>query len=304
MSSLITRIASELLMPTSYTRRIVKSAPHRYKVYSIPKHGNRGSRVIAQPAREVKRIQYWVLSNILNNGNVHPAATAYEKGASILRNAKAHVGNPFLLKMDFKDFFPSIKAVDFLRYAAATLPDVAEDEDRELLALILFWKPRGQAGLRLSIGAPSSPKVSNLILHEFDAKLAETCQEMNVSYTRYADDLTFSMVEREARPRVEALVMRVLEEIPWPTLRINDDKTFYGSKAHQRRVTGLVLTNDGKVSLGRDRKRLLRAQVHRFYVLNKRDIIREQQLKGLIAFARSVEPEFIEKMEERYGLKL
>ena len=123
MSDLTARIASDLLMPHSYALRVIRSAPHRYKTYPIEKRGGKGVRIIAQPAREVKRIQYWVLENVLATLPVHPAATAYETGSTILANAKIHAPNPYLLKLDFADFFPSITANDFCRFAERELQD-------------------------------------------------------------------------------------------------------------------------------------------------------------------------------------
>ena len=58
-------------------------------------------------------LQYWVMKNVLKRFEVHPAATAYRKNLSIVHNARPHARGRFLLKMDFKDFFPSLKASDF-----------------------------------------------------------------------------------------------------------------------------------------------------------------------------------------------
>lgn len=300
MTELLPQMTVDLLLPASFLDDLIRSAPHRYKVYKILKKSGVGTRTIAHPAREVKRLQYWVIKHVLEDMRIHPAAKAYVRGVGIADNAAVHAGNPYLLKLDFKDFFPSIRGEDFQHYAEQHLGEVICEEDIERLKRILFWRPRGKPGLQLSIGAPSSPLVSNILLFEFDRDISEFCEPLGIRYTRYADDLTFSMTEKPLRGSVEERVKRLLSELSYPSLRLNEQKTFYGSRACRRRVTGLVLTNDGKVSLGRERKRKIRAEVHHYRTgrLNAEQI---KHLRGMIAFARGVEPSFVERLERKYG---
>ena len=85
-----------------------------------------------------------------------------------------------------------------------------------------------------------------------------------------------------------------------PRLIINPEKTVRVSKKNSRRVTGLVISNDARVSLGRGQKRLIRSRVHHF-VLGK--LTREQilELRGMLAFVHSVEPSFLIRLSEKYG---
>ena len=90
MAALIKRMSIDLLMPEFQVHRLAISAPNRYKVYEIPKKGTDEKREIAQPAREIKKLQYWAIKNVLSSFSVHPAATAYCKGKNILDNAIVH----------------------------------------------------------------------------------------------------------------------------------------------------------------------------------------------------------------------
>ena len=256
-------------------------------------------RTIAQPAREVKVLQYWVMEHVLKSLFVHPAATGYRKGSNIADNAQRHIHGRFLLKLDFKDFFPSLKAKDFKVYAAQHVPTLTGDEV-EALTRILFWKPRGTNGLHLSIGAPSSPLLSNILLGEFDEMVAALCSDIGTSYTRYADDLSLSTNDPLALRWVEEGVISICRGLSTPTLVINPAKTVRVSKKTARRVTGLVITNDQKVSLGRDVKRRIRATVHRF-VRGQLSAEEQLQLKGMLAYVNSVEPEFLERLRRKYG---
>lgn len=298
MPSILEQMSLDLMLPPGVVEHLIRSAPHRYKVYDIPKRSGGGTRTIAQPAREAKRLQYWVLANLLKDIQVHEAATAYRKGLGTRLNAEAHAQNPYLLKLDFKDFFPSIKDGDFREFARSNLPDIVE-EDVHRLARLLFWKPKGRAGLRLSIGAPTSPHVSNILMYEFDSRVATFCEERAVTYTRYADDLAFSFGEKGTSASVLEAVCEAISTVPWPRLRLNDAKTVFASRACRRRVTGLVLSNDGAVSLGREKKRQIRAAVHHFSH-GDLDAQESEWLKGILAYARDVEPEFVERLEEKY----
>lgn len=87
--------------------RLIQRAPHSYKVYTIAKRSG-GLRTIAQPAKETKFIQRWLIENVFSQLPVHECASAYKVGASIKKNADAHKSNSYVIKLDFKDFFPSI----------------------------------------------------------------------------------------------------------------------------------------------------------------------------------------------------
>lgn len=300
MSELLTRLGIAVLLPQRDLLRLIRSAPYRYKVYKIPKRARGEFRTIAQPAREIKALQYWVIKHVLSKFPVHPSATAYRRNVSILRNAKAHARGRFLLKMDFQDFFPSLKANDFVKFLEAHGIGLEPDEV-SALCHILFWVPKANPPeLCLSIGAPSSPLLSNLLMARFDHDIAHLCDTLDVKYTRYADDLSFSATKSENLQLVEQAVIKWCESSTTPRLAVNPKKTVRVSKRESRRVTGLVITNDRKVSLGREMKRTIRATMHHFATgrLGPDDIFK---LRGMLAYVNSVEPTFLRRLRKKYG---
>jgi RNA-directed DNA polymerase len=300
VSDLLARLGLAVLLPQHALAQLIRTAPIRYKVYRIPKRAPGEFRTIAQPAREVKALQYWVMNNVLNQFAVHPAATAYRKQVSIVRNAKPHAQGRFLLKMDFKDFFPSLKAADFRSFLQAQGADLDEDEV-SALCNILFWSPKeGPPELCLSIGAPTSPLLSNVLMMEFDRDTAALCNARRVRYTRYADDLSFSAANSEDLQLVEQGILGWCDTSTSPRLEVNQKKTVRVSKRESRRVTGLVLTNDRKVSLGRDTKRAIRAAMHHFST-GRLTADQIQRLRGMLAYVNSVEPTFLERLRGKYG---
>tara|TARA_R100001086_G_scaffold73205_1_gene35271 strand:- start:542 stop:1489 length:948 start_codon:yes stop_codon:yes gene_type:complete len=301
MGKLVADLAIETGMEVSLVERIVRSAPVRYKTYPIPKRNN-GFRIISQPAIEVKALQRGLIEILLCKLPVHEAATAYRPGISIKDNASRHAGDGPILKMDFKDFFPSIKKRDWLAYCEET-GALVDLEDIQLASSLMFQKPHDSSVLRLAIGAPSSPFLSNALMWNFDQAVSAEVGKDHVTYTRYADDLTFSAARTGHLVNVEKIVRSTLRALKYPKLTVNVEKTTRVTRKYGRKVTGLTLTNDGKISIGRERKRLIHAAVHHASQ-GKLDECALGELKGILGFVNSAEPSFMDTLRARYGATL
>lgn len=280
--------------------RIMSSAPSRYKVFHISKRDG-SLREIAQPAPEVKFLQRALMSILLDKLPVHPCATAYVRGGSIRMNAEPHAKNGPILKLDFKNFFPSFKSSDWVNYCHRT-GCLADDIDIHASSRLLFRRAKGESRLKLAIGAPSSPMLSNILMHEFDIAVLAAVEGQKITYTRYADDMTFSAPRLGYLSDVMRKVARIIRALDSPNLDLNGEKTTLVTKKFRRSVTGLTLTNDGHVSIGRERKRKIRATVHRALLGNLSEL-EMQVLVGMLAYANAVEPTFIQKLSQHYGRK-
>lgn len=298
--SIIDFLCNTLDMHHNSVEYLINNAPDRYKVYKIPKRKAGEFRVIAQPTKELKLVQKLILDKILHGYMCNECATAYIKGKGIKDNLLPHLDSKFLLKMDFKDFFPSIKPKDFINGLKKCLGIELSREEQLVIAKLFFWRNKKTGSLELSIGAPSSPMISNFVMHEFDEAMQEFCMALSVNYTRYADDLCFSSIKPEQLKIVERYVLKLVKELISPKLTINSEKTVHVSKKQSRFVTGLVISNDGEISLGREKKRLYKSMVHR-YVLGKLDKADQQKLCGFIAYANSVEPTYVMRLKKRYS---
>jgi retron-type reverse transcriptase len=153
-----------------------------YRSFQIKKKSG-SRREIAAPRVFLKTVQRYILDCILAPVEVHAAATGFKRNTSIRDGANRHVGHRFVWNIDLKDFFPTIE----------------KQTVRELFGEIGFQDQSDYflAGLcclngRLPQGAPTSPAISNLILYEMDDLLFKLGQRNLLTYTRYADDLSFS----------------------------------------------------------------------------------------------------------------
>lgn len=277
----------------------IKNSPRKYKVYQIPKRTS-GTRTIAQPTPELKNYQRYLVSIFTPILPVHESAFAYIQGKSIKDNAFLHRNNSYFLKIDFSNFFNSItpnifwKSFEEINIEFGAL-------DKLILNHLLFWRPsKYHQNLVLSIGAPSSPLISNFCMYRFDIILSEFCKKKNISYSRYADDLTFSTNFFNTLFDLPLIVSDFLREIYGNSLEINPLKTSFSSKKHNRHVTGITITNNGKLSLSRKKKRYIRHLVYKF-TIGSIEINELMYLKGYFSFIQHIEPEFLSRLKSKYS---
>lgn len=299
--SVIKELAINLGKSEGAVYNFLKGASRRYKVYAIPKRTS-GHRIIAQPSKELKLYQKKGLA--IFEFPIHDSAMAYRAGIGIKENADRHSKNSYLLKMDLENFFNSIGDVVFWREWAEFF-DVPNDHEKSYINQLFFWCPSKLhlGKLVLSVGAPSSPVISNFVMFRFDAAVTEICKELNIYYTRYADDMTFSSNRKGMLFNIPAKIEEVLNAIFGGLLRINKRKTVFSSKAHNRHVTGVTINNNGDLSVGRKQKRYIKHLVHNFSIgsLTKEDF---NYLTGYLSYAKHVEPSFFFSLSEKYSLTL
>ncbi len=249
----------------SYDRATSKVS--HYKHFQIAKKTG-GFRNISAPMPRLKRVQYWVLENILSKVPLHDAAHGFIGGRSILTNAQPHVGKDVVLNLDLKDFFPTIsyRRVKGLFHQAgyseslATVlaliccePDVQEVEmDGEH-----YFVQQGER--HLPQGAPTSPMISNIICRSLDRRLQGLATKYGFTYTRYADDLTFSGNE-EARRAVKKLLWGVQNIVTAEGFVLHPDKTRIMGKGRKQEVTGLVVNE--RLSVDRKTIKAFRSLLH------------------------------------------
>jgi len=293
------KLAEYLNIPLNELISNMNIAPEAYKTFNIKKRNGK-NRLIAQPTPFVKNVQRGIVEVFLSEFEVSKSTTAYTKGLSIKDNAQAHAGTKYLLKMDFKNFFPSIKPADLFHSVSKANVDL-ENLDKLILSKYLFRKEENHS--ELSIGAPSSPILSNIVMLTFDRELEAYCERISVGYTRYADDLTFSSESYELLPQVEMFVKQLTKLISNPTLTINEEKTRFIGKGRSQRVTGVILTHEGGVSVGRNLRKKIRAMLHLYSkgLLKKNDI---PYLHGIVSHVRNIEPKYYEKIQVLHDREL
>ncbi|MDA1195539.1 MAG: reverse transcriptase family protein [Planctomycetota bacterium] len=226
----------------------------RYREARIPKRSG-GTRRLLVPDDETKAIQRRVLRGLLSALRAHPCATGFERGKSIVDHARPHAGRAVVIHMDVIDFFPSTTAERVERYFRRI------GWNRAVARLLTELTTTGGS---LPQGAPTSPRLANLVNFGLDAHLHTIAAEQGARYTRYADDITLSLDHGDGPlgGRVRSLMRHVELALRAHGYRAHETKKRRVMYAHRRQlVTGLVV-NEG-VRLPRARRRWLRAVHHR-----------------------------------------
>ena len=226
-----------------------------YTTFTIAKRSG-GRRTITAPDPATKALQRRILLRLLARLPAHPAVHGFERGRSIVTNAAVHVDPAVLVKLDVEDFFGRTRTARIRRYWRVI------GWDREAAA-VLTRLTTHQGGLPQ--GAPTSPRLANLVNVRLDARLAGIARIRGAVYSRYADDLAFSFPTDDG-PAVRQLIHAVRRTV-WSEGRywLHARRKVEVRRRHERQaVTGLVV-NGGAPRLDRQRRRWLRAVEHRRY---------------------------------------
>lgn len=253
----------------AYHREAARSL--HYRPFTIPKRDG-SERQIWAPLPTLKAAQRWVLRHIVERLPVHGAAHGFLPGRSIATNAAAHTRSRIVLKMDIKDFFPTVtlrRVKGVFRHAGY------REQVATLLALLCTEAPRevvekgGQTyyvslGPRcLPQGAPTSPAITNTLCMNLDRRLTGLAERYGWRYSRYADDLTFSLPEQlRGAPRIGALLRFIPSIVEDEGFRIHPEKTRIARKGARQRITGLIVNGEGRPRAPRQLRRQLRAAIH------------------------------------------
>ncbi len=272
-------------------------ASRRYKRYEIQKRSG-GSRTIHHPAKQLKIYQRFIAENVFSKLSTHSQVFSYKKDTSIKDLALQHKDQKFLLRIDFKDFFPSIRGEyirSLLKENQNNFDFTITDKDITMINMLVCKNDR------LTIGAPSSPIISNVLLYGFDEHIHSTFSP-EITYSRYADDLYFSTNVPNKLTSIPEKIKHFLNVYPIK-LKVNDEKTIFTSKKHKRLITGLTITTENKISIGRKQKRYIKSLIHKY---DNKQITEDQlsYLRGYLSYIKSVDDDFILSLNKKYSTQL
>jgi RNA-directed DNA polymerase len=238
-----------------------------YVYFEVPKRSG-GTRLLSSPHKHLAKAQRWILQNILSKLELTPHAHGFVADRSTVTNARPHIGKDLVINLDLEAFFPTITfprvrgLFESLGYspAAATLLALLVTESPRVKVLHdgnPYWVATGDRALPQ--GACTSPVISNLVARKLDRRLAGACVKLGWTYTRYADDLTFS-ASGEATKQMSLVMSRVRAIVRDEGFAINEAKGRVSRAARRQQVTGIVV-ND-KLGVPREEMRRIRAILH------------------------------------------
>ncbi|MFO0555728.1 MAG: reverse transcriptase family protein [Polyangiaceae bacterium] len=295
--------ALELDIPTLRWLAFHTEAAERihYVQFEVPKKTS-GVRVLSAPLPKLARAQGWILREILEKLPLSDSAHGFARGRSTVTNATPHVGRAVVVNVDLKDFFPSIRfprvrgLFEELGYSPAVstiLALLVTEAPRQKVELEgkRYWVARAPRGLPQ--GASTSPAISNYIARKLDRRLVGMCAKHGVTYTRYADDLTFSG-DKETERAIGMLLARVRHIVTEEGFTVHPDKVHVARAGNRQLVTGVVVNH--RLAVPREELRSLRAILHAAKKTSLEAENREAHpdfgahLRGRIAYVSMIDP--------------
>jgi RNA-directed DNA polymerase len=282
-----------------------------YVQFEVPKKSG-GTRTLSAPHRTLAAAQEWILANVLAPLPVEVAAHGFVPNRSTLTNATPHAGKDVVINLDLEGFFP---AIGFARVrhvfrrlgysgAVATLLALLCTEcprRRVVYAGTPYFVATGPRGLPQ--GACTSPALSNQVARRLDRRLSGLAEKLGLTYTRYADDLTFS-AGPGFRDKVGYLIARVRHIAEDEGFAVNPKKTRVQRPESRQTVTGLVV--NAAPAVPRDIVRRLRAILHRAKTEGLAAQNRESHpnfrgwVEGMIAYIAMARPDVGAKLRAQF----
>ncbi|HEX8463854.1 MAG TPA: reverse transcriptase family protein [Abditibacterium sp.] len=281
-----------------------------YHRFQIPKKRG-GMRNVSAPKTKLRRAQNWLLETVLTPIPTHEAVAAFAPGLSTAQNAARHMGKAVVVRLDLKDFFPSIGFVRVKRFFQSLGYNQGVSS---VFSLLCTEAPRVELTLDgqkshvavgdrvLPQGACTSPALTNAICRRLDARLSGLAEKRGFTYSRYADDLVFS--SDDARADVGALIALATAIVADEKLVVNEEKTLVMHAQNRQSVTGLVVNAQDASGprVSRDDLRRFRAFLHQFQTQGREKMSEKLgqdalfYARGYLAYIHMSQPERAAKL--------
>lgn len=222
-----------------------KLCKKRYQTFTIKKKSG-ADRTIHAPVKGLKSILRSLNFVLQCVYEPHEAATGFVLEKSIVDNAKKHVGHHYVLNMDLKDFFHTF---DRNRVKMGFMFEPFNlNGDKEPLAFLLAslcthpFEIDGEEKTVLPQGSPTSPTLTNILCKKLDRRLTGLANRFGATYTRYADDITFSSPDNIYTDEAfNNELKRIIEDDQ--KLVINPKKTRLQKAGYRQEATGLIVND-------------------------------------------------------------
>ena len=285
------------LKPAGLSYILYKQPAPKYRIFDIPKRKG-GTRTIKAPADKLKLLQKKI-SNLLQDclDEINKSkqrkdriAHGFKRKRSIITNAIQHRNRRHVFNIDLEDFFPSI---NFGRVRGYFIKDknFLLDEDVATVSAQIACDDNS-----LPQGSPCSPVISNLIAHLLDMHLVRLASSVGCTYSRYADDLTFSTNKKDFPPEIAAPSQvdphlwvpggELRRLIAHSGFKINAAKTHMQYRTSRQEVTGLIVNR--KINVPHEYRHNVRAMVHSLFKKGSFEVYETAKKVGIVKIEKRI----------------
>ena len=268
---------------------------------------NLKNRTIFKPTQKLKTFQRFLNTCIFEFANVNSNVVySYRKGKSTLDAVRQHANNKYFFKTDIANFFESIDKVQIKKLLNENLDNVPikdiSDYQNRLFELVTI------DGI-LPVGFSTSPLISNSCLFNFDNELAQFCEQHELIYTRYSDDIIISTCSKTGLESIDDVVVLLLEKHFYGKLTLNSAKTKFTHKGNKLKFLGLVVLPTGRVTVDGSTKKRIESLIH-FYINDKSRFLSAvggnyeaglTSISGQLNYINMIDSEYLNKLRRKYG---
>lgn len=314
----------------SYLRNVIGRDVDPYNEFLL-----HGKRLISSPHPPIRMVQKWILANILGSIACHPASFAYERNKSIAQCARRHLGARWLVKLDIHSFFPSIdereifrifiglgyrELISFEMARLCTRPGIGalnkisteRPLSRDYYRVIRKYRTPVGVGY-LPQGSPTSGALANLVMRLIDERISEAISGTGIVYTRYADDITFSVTDRFSRQEAVDLIRMTDRILRLKGFLRHQKKTKVVPPGARKIVLGLLVDGDHLKIPVDTRSRLVNdirgaekfgLSPHTQHRNFSSALGFGEHIAGMLAYCHDVDPEWTEPLWRRWSIVL
>ncbi len=290
----------------AYHRDVV--AFDNYYRFEIPKKSG-GMRQIAAPKTQLKAAQRQILEQILEKAETAEAAHGFRKERSVLTGAMAHeMGPTLLINIDLENFFPTVtfervrglfQSFGYSGYIASLLAMICTYCERMPLEVKGETKYIKTSDRILPQGSPASPMITNILCRNMDKRIQGLCKKLGLTYTRYADDMSFSYTGDAEAFAIGSFLGSLEKIIESEGFHMNKEKTHVLRKSNRQYITGIVI-NNAEIGVPKKWVKILKASIHNAKKLRDsgQDVPEKtvHEISGKIAWLRSVNEKRYQKV--------
>ncbi|MCI9078510.1 MAG: RNA-directed DNA polymerase [Lachnospiraceae bacterium] len=279
-----------------------------YYRFDVPKK-NGGTRHIAAPKTHLKSAQRQILDQILQKAEVCEVSHGFIKSKSVITSARTHKAGPgILINIDLENFFPTItfervrglfQSFGYSGYISSLLAMICTYCERMPLEIKGETKYIKTSGRILPQGSPASPMITNIICRQMDKRINGLCRKSGITYTRYADDMSFSYNGEPDNLSIGSFLKSINKIIEEEGFHINKEKTHVLRKNNRQYITGIVINND-EIGVPKKWVKILKASIHNAQKLKNSGTPvpsgTQSEISGKIAWLRSVNEKRYQKI--------
>lgn len=264
-------------------------------------------REVYRATPKLKKILRFLNNFVFDYADINSAVVhSYRKGKNTYTAIQPHANSKYFFKTDIRNFFYSINRAAVRRILSNNLSSVPiidiDDYQSHILKLVTIED-------HLPVGLSTSPSITNTALFNFDNALEAYCNEQDIVYTRYSDDIILSC---DVQEKLNSAAQKISEYLPLHTnldLEVNTHKTKYYHTGKRVKLLGAVVLPSGELSVDASLKKEIEALFH-FYTTDQRkfrDFLESKfnnsvtRVSGRLNYIDTIDKGFLDKLRKKYG---